>query len=539
MRRGLIRAIGIISVLLLSSRPLEALSIDPPTWEQLVLDADFVGVVECTEAGGIVARYRILESWKGRNRGESILIRFRLWGTMGDTYPVVFCGSRFLVAISADNSSQASGTPVGVGSSIPLWWRDIKADYSTMHYFGFEPVSYDFSPLCPGYFESEYRDLGRFHRAVDGILALTPNDREYYLLKRLSKKYLMDRGIDLGDVFQRRSWLRRIEQAKNAEDLLRFLKMWAGDGTSRLNIFLELLRQCGESVVLKSMERWTVLDFPPTENDTEMYQTWFQSTMDEIRKRLKDPVELDDALEVRSPEVAPTPEMISEMRRHLHQGPVATMPEYLKYANAFEVLTVYEPETVADYLVRWPAGEAPPCAAFRGHKLASYFCWRCGGDRPSQLRKLLNAREPYIRVTGAVYLCIENRSEGMEHLRRFMDLEGEPGILAALNLCRRGFKPAVPRMLDVLKSPAFGPYGQEIVDQSFINLRSRVTELISNTVQFNNLPLPEILTRRNGEDIESWQRRYHLAVLSWWNTHQDKAQLHDPWLPLLEAQKID
>jgi hypothetical protein len=42
-----------------------ATTIDPLIWEQMVADASFVGIVECETAGGIVARYRVIESWKG------------------------------------------------------------------------------------------------------------------------------------------------------------------------------------------------------------------------------------------------------------------------------------------------------------------------------------------------------------------------------------------------------------------------------------------------------------------------------------------
>ena len=41
-------------------------SIMTMTWEQLVTTADFVGIVECQVAGGIVAKYKVMESWKGK-----------------------------------------------------------------------------------------------------------------------------------------------------------------------------------------------------------------------------------------------------------------------------------------------------------------------------------------------------------------------------------------------------------------------------------------------------------------------------------------
>ena len=45
-------------------------SIDPLTWEELVAGADCLGVVECDTAGGIVAKYRVIDSWKGPENGS-------------------------------------------------------------------------------------------------------------------------------------------------------------------------------------------------------------------------------------------------------------------------------------------------------------------------------------------------------------------------------------------------------------------------------------------------------------------------------------
>ncbi len=45
----------VLGSLLVLALPVQATRIDPLTWEELVLQADFVGVVECVVAGGIVA----------------------------------------------------------------------------------------------------------------------------------------------------------------------------------------------------------------------------------------------------------------------------------------------------------------------------------------------------------------------------------------------------------------------------------------------------------------------------------------------------
>ena len=42
-----------------------ATTVVPLLFEELVLGADFVGIVECEQAGGIVAAYKVVESWKG------------------------------------------------------------------------------------------------------------------------------------------------------------------------------------------------------------------------------------------------------------------------------------------------------------------------------------------------------------------------------------------------------------------------------------------------------------------------------------------
>src|SRR6185503_4199825 len=108
---------------------------------------------------------------------------------------------------------------------------------------------------------------------------------------------------------------------------------------------------------------------------------------------------------------------------------------------AFETLSVYDPEFVATYLTKWIPG---PDARLEGdgYGLGSFFGWRCGRSRAAYMRRLLRAKDPYIRVAGAIYLSLENESEGVRALRSFMELPGDPGAWAALNLARRGDKEA-------------------------------------------------------------------------------------------------
>ncbi len=51
-----------------------ATTIDPLLFEELVLRADFVGIVECEQAGGIVATYRVIEPVPHRNLQKRVLV---------------------------------------------------------------------------------------------------------------------------------------------------------------------------------------------------------------------------------------------------------------------------------------------------------------------------------------------------------------------------------------------------------------------------------------------------------------------------------
>ena len=55
MRHRLLVVFAVLWVAL-AARSAWATTIDPMTFPELVIQADFVGVVECTTAGGIVAR---------------------------------------------------------------------------------------------------------------------------------------------------------------------------------------------------------------------------------------------------------------------------------------------------------------------------------------------------------------------------------------------------------------------------------------------------------------------------------------------------
>ena len=173
--------------------------------------------------------------------------------------------------------------------------------------------------------------------------------------------------------------------------------------------------------------------------------------------------------------------------------------------------------------------------------MGSYFAWRCTGERATHLRRLTGARDPYIRAAGAVYLCFENRAEGMAALREVAKLPDDAGAWAALNLVRRGDKSAMPRALELFATPG----SSSMTGAAHRNLGKRLLVLLSNSAHQSQVtaPLADFQTsetRVSEEDYEQLlARQQHEHLRNWWKTNAAKIELNDPWLPLLQAQKID
>ena len=198
-------------------------------------------------------------------------------------------------------------------------------------------------------------------------------------------------------------------------------------------------------------------------------------------------------------------------------------------------LTVHDPAVVAEYLVQWQNPNKDRFDTDQGYIRGSFFAWCCGKDREQNLKKLLNAKAPLIRVAGAVYLCFENPPVGDRKLLEFMQLKGDPGAWAALTLARRGNAAAITRALDVLATPT--AYGRD--GDTHSNLQKQLMVLLSNTAKHSGLPQPVLPFNSSKKDAEERQAELHNVYKSWWIAHRERATTYDPWLPILKKQKVD
>ena len=141
----------------LVAAPAHATTIDPLLWQELAESSDFVGVVECDVAGGVVARYKVIETWKGAvEPGATIAIRTatNYWEPQ---YPLALVGDRFVVTAYKNRAPDTMASTTR-GGPVPLWWRKIPADYTLPLFQGAHAL---------GGKETAPYTLGSEHKTID------------------------------------------------------------------------------------------------------------------------------------------------------------------------------------------------------------------------------------------------------------------------------------------------------------------------------------------------------------------------------------
>lgn len=545
MRRRLFRLAACAAVALSVAgalSPARATTIDPLIWEQLVLDAGFVGVVECETAGGIVAGYRVVESWKGAPAGTRFRIRMGInfWGPQ---FPLTLVGERFLVTAYASHAptrimSYTSGSPV------PLWWRDIPADYSLPLWQGRArlPLRAGEGPLRE--LGSEHADLASFRKDVDKLLALGAEAREVRLLKALARKYLRG-GEDRGEGGERLSAaakraesgsaavLKRIEGSNSAREIALELFELARTSTRENPTDYTagtILSQGGGAVALALLQG-------PKPKGAAWSDEEYRKLAEEVRQRLGQPsaATRPPADATREKEATPTAKQLDDARAAFAKG-----DKDEKFGEAFELLTRHDPARVVAYLKAWRNPEADWPDTVRGYLLGSFFAYRCGREREVNLLALTEAEDSFIRVAGAVYLTFENAALGASKLEELSKLPGDPGGWAALNLARRGHESAVPRALELFSAVGSRGHMSSVPHQ---NLQLRLLALLSNSAAASGLPQPAPPEEPGYEAGEEAHRKYQADFYNyfvrWWGENRGRLKVGDPWLEILARQKVD
>lgn len=517
-----------------------------PTWRQMAQEADFIGVVKCVTAGGIVARYRVEESWRGLAKGSEFLMH-RPADDFGDQYPTLLCGDRMLVMV-------AKMPVVEFGDSGSLFWT-MPADYTAMFFGTWDLESEAGFKESFGASVNTVKDVEllvrRFLEASEGeqerdvILSVAARDHRRFLnfidfdTPEKRKKELEHLQISEEDLAKAKVVMASLQKQPDVNSLVtEMIRIAPEDKVLGIWGFLE---RGGGKVVLKLLNAVNSDTWP------EAALRSLNDAKEAITRRLDPPSPAPSKEDV----PVLTKENLGQARAVVDfywadkgggKDPLVPQGE-LDPAACVQLLILHDPDFLSEKLLTWSRTGDRSMSDWT-YGLVRDFCWNCGKDREAQFTKLQKAQDPFVRVMAAIYLCFENKESGLTHLKACSQLPGDEGAWAALTLARRGDKEALSRALQV-----FSP--DEQAERATYNrtnlhyiLQQRLMILLSNSAHAGGLPAPpsfdnySIYYPEFGAGVEA--RSLLLKALSkWWAEHSDAILLHDPWLDVLDKAKRD
>lgn len=514
-----------------------------PTWQQMAQDADFIGVVKCVTAGGIVARYKVEESWKGLANGSEFLMH-RPADAFGDQYPTKLCGDRMLVMANKISTSK-------FWDSGSLFWT-MQADYKAMFFGAWELASeagfkQSFGPSVDTFKNVELL-VRRFLAASDGererdvILSLVVGGhRRFLFIQRDPLEPPKSLRMSREELAKADLMMASLQNYPDISSLVQeMIRMAQEDKVSGV---LDLLREGGGRVTLDQLNAINHEAWP------EVALRSLHSTKEQIAKRLGPITSESSKLKVGGSVLGR--ENLAEARRVVDfywvgkgsgKEPFAPKEE-LDSSACIQLLIANDPDFLSEKLLAWSRTDDRPMNDWI-YGLVRDFCWNCEKDREAQFTKLQKAQDPFVRVMAAIYLCFDNKESCLNHLKAYSQLPGDEGAWAALTLARRGDKAAFARALQVFSPDEPAEYATYNRTNLHYILQQRLMILLSNSAQACGLPAPPSLDNYSlyypefGAGIEV--RSLRLKVLEkWWAEHSDAILLHDPWLDVLDKAKRD
>ena len=482
--------------LLLLAVNLRAELVDPLLWEQLVERADFVGVIECEVAGGIVAKYKVVDAWKGGTNGDNLSF-YITPNEFGPRYPIVLCGTRVLVA----------GTRVQAGEklarrpsmfSLPLWWREIPADYKLA------PLSDTTAPAIDA--AKDTAALAAFRTQVVDFLKLPPSRREFLLIKALSAKYLLRLQQEIAVFPEGRdeNLMQLQEKVKNSTNLSQIvtnlLSYPESTRQTKLETIETIIRQGGRQETIALLERTRA-------ESTSFSESRLKQLLASVKANLAPPPR---------PRLRKAPALVfgPQEAEDLLADPTST-----QFSSAFAAAANQQPDRAIDVLLSWSVPETANEEVIH-YKAASLYCVQ--DKRKNHYADLLTAKSPMMRATAASYSSALDFGKAKPVLDKLLQVESPAALYAAFALARRGEKPAMKKLIESIGNQ-LQPFSLEYLWQS------QALVLLSNSARTSGLPQPV-------SDLSETSTK---KLLAWWNAHQAKLKLADPWLPILQEQGID
>lgn len=484
----------------------------PTSVEAYLADADFIGVVRCAQAGGIVAEYEVVEALKGDASLRSMRIEI-VSSYEYDEIPIALVGECFLVLTRTKEPAVSDRPPTvpHVGES-PLALRGIAADQRMLAACRLRVEEGDVLEIgdWKGPFHA-FRDL------ATRFLALPPEEQELHRLRTMIAVRLTGIG-ELDDLIQ-------LVEADSLEDFFDRARMIATKSRTNATFFGQRLGlSCGRASYRLNRSRIPEVFAVDAnrKNDFErvllaiLISNWGQA----------------DTIPSEPP--APSDEADGEADGPTLQRGLGCPVDEPEFDQAFATAIRFQPEIVVDWLLRFDHEIDRPYSASIAYRLISHFAIRVERDRAKHFARLLEAKDPFIRAGAAIYLAFEDEEAGRRALLHAMQLPGEAGGWAALAVASRGNRDGITQAIDRLSRSSGYPSTQQVHRAS----TQRLLVLLSNSAAAAGVAFPiartEEFDRLFFEDRESFEK-----LKAWWGAHSEVICPHDPWFAELAAQKID
>lgn len=527
-----------LALLIFISFQTTATKVDPRTWAQLSLSADFIGIIVCTKAGGIVAEYQVIQTIKGlENTGDSIRVRMATdyWG---GHFPTALVGEKYLITGFKNNA------PIGIissssGGSVPIWARQLTYDYNLPLSSGIMFLSQE---RKGGTFS--FRDRFKFYwggeegsgaallvKNIQSLLAATPEQQDLFILKELYKKYEIDEYknyVGQPIIFNSYQWLEQVMEHNDATKLVNYI--W------NISENLNILEQGPYSDETDQVVYDLISLLDEKEYELEYYS--FRNPKEKInneKNRVVNPVVITN-LDIQQAE--------QNFQKYLKSS---NWQEADLWYDAFDVLALKKQDIIIDYLLKYSVTGKEWQDRDDGYLLASRLLIKGKPLSINSIKLLRGAKSDQVRVASLVYLALNNPSVGVAELENLFNLKDlkqlspDMKLWLSLNLARYGNKIAVEQFFETIifsYANSFDRLADGHMRFFLSNMFNRMQVLLSNSAGMSGIPQPPSYAN-SALEYNSSHRDTLMPLINWWKSNAHQIILSDVWMKELRKAGVE
>jgi hypothetical protein len=471
-----------------------ALSYSPEaflSWEEMVAESEFVGIIECVRSGVVVSEFKVVETWKGKIAEPT----FRLVDSprVGDRYMV---GLRPFVPFEYSPTAHLY-TLMFRNSPLEIW-TEAPATHSSVDPLSRGIVRIDPDRLVVGGtfgYREDWRSVSRFKSDSLAVVESKGEKLEALLIVCALRSLVKESTV----VPQSLDVANRGESGLDSV-LAAMLDPQAGIDPEAVRW---ALRRAGGEATLAKLEAWPF----PFQVDADWLADVVQGLQNRPRPEVSSPY-LEDSYQIDESEALEADK--EWLKKPVDSEPSIDLEQLERWCSAVERLTAKQPEYIAEFLKSLDTGVLPE--ELKVQIPAIWFATNCPKDRTACLRILSTSSNTTIRAIGAAFLAFEDPLGGLSALEQLASEKGPNEHWAVCMLVAHGKKAYVPRALEGYLGDSPESITQWLVDPYL--------PVLSNAAADADLPQPGGPYWRE-VDVPNGRER----LVAWWAEYGDRMTL--------------